>query len=93
MDIRLPSELAPQLRARVLALLDEVKTVERPPLALTNRSTRFEENRCEVCHQGGVLSGHHGPNGEIQWIHRSCHRRLHRRGLPAAALIGSTRAP
>lgn len=84
-DIQLPSELAPLLRARVFALLAEVPAVERPATGGGGPHRRFIENRCVVCGEGGVLGGHHGPGGEIEWIHRSCHRRLHRRARPMSS--------
>jgi hypothetical protein len=35
-----------------------------------------------VCFEIGRLGGHHDEAGAVQWVHRSCHRRLHRRGKP-----------
>jgi len=37
------------------------------------------QNRCVVCHQGGKLGGHHCAEDTVEWIHKSCHRRLHQR--------------
>ncbi|MDP3714568.1 MAG: hypothetical protein Q8R60_19045 [Mycobacteriales bacterium] len=40
---------------------------------------------CVVCHDGGKLGGHHGHDGQVEWIHKKCHRRLHRAGRPAVS--------
>ena len=82
----LPIELAPSLRRKVLALLAEVSLADRSrrtPRA-DGRRRRHRDNRCVVCHSSGVLGGHHDGSGEIQWVHRSCHRRLHRRAALAS---------
>ncbi len=72
----LPVDLAPSLAEALLRLLTEVPVVAAPALVidLTDRAPP-----CVVCHQGGKLGGHHGADERIEWIHRSCHRRLHRR--------------
>lgn len=72
----LPAELAPTLAERVLRLVAEVGTTTAPDLVIEVRPGR----RCVVCHQAGKLGGHHDASGRIQWIHRSCHRRLHAAG-------------
>ena len=83
--ISLPVELAPSLVAQVEALLAEVALAAAPPLVI---DLVYRGPRCVVCHDGGKLGGHHGPGGEVQWIHRKCHRRLHRaeRGTPLQRL-------
>jgi hypothetical protein len=80
--IALPDDLAPELVARTLQLLAGVTATSAPPLIidLTSRGPR-----CVVCHQRGKVGGHHGDDGQIEWVHRSCHRRLHRRGQPSRA--------
>ena len=75
--VRLPLDLAPSLAERVRLLLAEVPVTVAPELVL---EVHTRGHRCVVCHQGGKLGGHHGPDGGIQWIHRSCHRRRHRSG-------------
>ena len=77
--VRLPADLAPSLAERVRLLLAEVPTVVAPELVF---EVHTRSHRCVMCHQGGKLGGHHGPDGRVQWIHRSCHRRLHRSGRP-----------
>ncbi len=72
----LPPELAPSLTDRLLRLLDEVPPTVAPDLELEVHVV----HRCVVCHQAGKVGGHHAADGPIQWIHRSCHRRLHRSG-------------
>jgi hypothetical protein len=83
--VTLPTELAPALRERITALLAEVRLVDDVPLL--ERALRFEPsfNKCVVCHRSGILGGHHDDRGRVVWVHRSCHRRLHRR-LRAAAM-------
>lgn len=73
----LPDDLAPALVERVERLLAEVATTSAPPISVDQS---YRGPRCIVCHQGGKLGGHHDEAGQIQWIHRTCHRRLHRRG-------------
>ena len=83
---RLPIELAPSLRRQVFALLAEVPLAERSTATApgaARRRHRYRENRCVVCHAAGVLGGHHDVAGEVQWVHRRCHRRLHRRHVLA----------
>jgi len=80
--IVLPDVLAPALAARVLVLLDEVPVVDAPDLEIEDGS---RAHLCVVCHEGGKLGGHHGEGGRIEWIHKSCHRRLHRRHEPSRA--------
>lgn len=77
--IALPLDLAPALAERLAQLLSEVSTVSAPDLVL---DITYSGSVCVVCHDGGKLGGHHGDDGEIEWIHRSCHRLLHHRGLP-----------
>ena len=77
----LPRDLAPALRERVVALLAEVplaaaRTTERPPPVI---DLTYRGPRCVVCHEGGKLGGHHGADGRVEWIHKSCHRQLHAR--------------
>lgn len=86
MTITLPQDLAPSLVQRVEEFLAEVALVEAPPLVI---DLTYRGPRCVVCHQGGKLGGHHGPDG-VEWIHRACHRQLHRKGLPH--LPGKARA-
>jgi len=62
---------------RVQRLLAEVTLTAAPPLVI---DLTYAGPRCVVCHEGGKLGGHHGDSGLIEWIHRGCHRRLHRRG-------------
>jgi hypothetical protein len=76
--VALPVDLAPSLTERVLRLLAEVPTTAAPELAV--EVVDHAVHRCVVCHQGGKLGGHHGADGRVQWIHRKCHRRLHRSG-------------
>ena len=73
----LPVDLAPALMERVQHLLAEVTLTAAPPLVI---DLTYTGPRCVVCHEGGKLGGHHGDSGRIEWIHRGCHRRLHRRG-------------
>jgi hypothetical protein len=84
----LPPDLAPRLAERALQLVAEVGTTSAPDLVLEVHPG----HRCVVCHQSGKLGGHHGPDGRIQWIHRSCHRRLHRSGRHAAVVPAQRRA-
>ena len=67
--VLLPAELAPQLAAKILRLLDEVPLTTAPKLV---PEARDDVHRCVVCHRGGKLGGHHGADGRIQWIHRGC---------------------
>ena len=85
----LPEDLAPSLTERVLRLLAEVRTTAAPELVV--EVVEHPVHRCVVCHRGGKLGGHHGADGRVQWIHRRCHRRLHRSGrhdvaVPSARL-------
>lgn len=80
----LPVDLAPAQVNRVLNLLAEVHITVAPDLVI--ELPRYE-NRCVVCHQSGKLGGHHGADGRIQWIHRACHRRLHRSGRHQVAVL------
>jgi hypothetical protein len=73
--ITLPPDLAPSLVEQVVELLDAVTLTPAPPLVI---DLTYRGPRCVVCHQGGKLGGHHGRDGRIEWIHRKCHRRLHR---------------
>ncbi len=74
---RIPSELAPSLVDRLRQLLAEVPPAEpRPRIVDAFR----HDPRCVVCYRSGKLGGHHNADGEIEWIHCKCHRRLHRRG-------------
>src|SRR4051795_11250226 len=84
-SVALPDQLAPALRERVEALLAEVTVLTSVPEIDPAYRKEPKFNRCVVCHKSGVLGGHHGQDGRIEWIHRSCHRRLHRaRGMRAA---------
>lgn len=84
--LSLPLELAPSLAEQVRRLLSEVPTTQAPALAVDLTSTG---PLCVVCHDGGKLGGHHGHDGRVEWIHKKCHRRLHRAGQPAVS--GATR--
>jgi len=82
---RVPLELAPALVGRLERLLQEVTITRAPDLVV---EVAYAGPRCVVCHAGGKLGGHHPDDGQIEWIHRACHRRLHRRGrvrAPGAA--------
>jgi hypothetical protein len=87
--IVLPPDLAPALTLRVLRLLDEVTPTSAPQLVVE----RHVVARCVVCHDGGKLGGHHAADGRIQWIHRSCHRRLHRSGRHDVGPVPAQRRP
>jgi hypothetical protein len=76
-SVRLPLDLAPSLAEQVLRLLSEVHTTVAPDLVI---EVHQHDPRCVVCHRSGKLGGHHGLDGQVQWIHRKCHRRLHRSG-------------
>jgi hypothetical protein len=76
--VALPEQLAPALVARVQQLLAEVTPIVAPRRPFPER-TEYRGPRCVVCHEGGRLGGHHGEDGAIEWIHRSCHRHLHNR--------------
>lgn len=73
----LPRDLAPALADRLRKLLAEVTLTSAPDLVI---DLTYGGPRCVVCHEGGKLGGHHGDDGQVEWIHKSCHRRLHRRG-------------
>ena len=73
----LPDGLAPAQVERVERLLSEVATTSAPPITI---DLSYLGPRCIVCFGGGKLGGHHDDAGQLQWIHRTCHRRLHRRG-------------
>ncbi len=73
----LPVDLGPALLSRLLQLLAEVSLTSAP--ALVSELT-YTGPRCVVCHEGGKLGGHYGQDGQVEWIHRACHRRLHRCG-------------
>lgn len=75
--VLLPPELAPSLTGRVVDLLAEVTVTVAPEVAAEVHPC---PPRCVVCCRGGKLGGHHHPDGTVQWIHRGCHRRLHRSG-------------
>lgn len=75
--VHLPADLAPSLTERLLRLLAEVTLTSAPAIEFAVPKDR---HRCVVCHRGGKLGGHHCADGRIQWIHRKCHRRLHRSG-------------
>lgn len=79
MTVALPAELAPALRARAVELLSQVATVAEVPALDPALRRPPTPNRCVVCHRAGVLGGHHDARGRVVWVHRSCHRRLHRR--------------
>lgn len=75
----LPADLAPTLRTAVEELVAECGLA---PVVQPGRDStpRRDPPRCTVCHRAGRLSGHHAADGGIVWIHRGCHRRLHRAG-------------
>jgi len=73
----LPVDLAPALLDRLRQLLAEVPLTCAPALVI---DLTYSGPRCMVCHEGGKLGGHHGQDGQVEWIHRACHRRVHRRG-------------
>ncbi len=75
----LPDDLAPTLVSALERLLAEVALTTAPELEVR---VAYAGPRCVVCHEGGKLGGHHGEGGRVEWIHRSCHRRLHRRHNP-----------
>lgn len=77
--IALPAELAPTMRQQVVDLLAQVHLVCDVPALdpALRREPAF--NRCSVCHRSGTLGTHHDDHGHVVWVHRSCHRRLHRR--------------
>ena len=75
--LALPLDLAPSLVDRLRALLAEVQLTHAPELVI---DLTYRGPRCVVCHLGGKFGGHHGDDGRIEWVHRKCHRRLHRRG-------------
>ncbi len=75
--LQLPADLAPSLAERLLRLLSEVTLTHAPDVEFAVPS---DHHRCVVCHRSGKLGGHHAAGGRIQWIHRKCHRRLHRSG-------------
>jgi hypothetical protein len=76
--IRLPEQLAPALRRRVIDLISEVPPLEVPPRYPLHIVPSQDHNRCTVCHRrSGKLGGHHLPDGSIGWVHRACHRRHH----------------
>ena len=80
--LALPLDLAPSLVDRLRALLAEVQLTHAPDLVI---DLAYRGPRCVVCHLGGKLGGHHGDDGRIEWIHRKCHRRLHRRSPGAVS--------
>jgi hypothetical protein len=80
--LALPPQLAPALRGRVFDLLAECELVSSVPEPPRRRRRTSQPPRCVVCFQSGRLGGHHDEAGEVEWVHRSCHRRLHRRGKP-----------
>jgi len=78
-DVRLPPDLAAPQRERVLRLVAECGLAVRrhdphvPGL--------LPVKRCHGCQQtGGRMGGHHLPDETVVWIHKSCHRKLHRAG-------------
>jgi hypothetical protein len=75
--VHLPLELAPSLADRVVNLLAEVHVTVAPALLV---EIQADPHRCVVCHQSGKLGGHHDQDGTVRWIHRKCHRHLHRSG-------------
>ena len=80
----LPLDLAPSLTERVVRLLAEVDLTAAPDLVV--EVVDHPVHRCVVCHRGGKLGGHHSADGRVQWIHRKCHRRLHRSGRHDAVI-------
>lgn len=83
-----PLDLAPALADRLRQLLAEVPLTTAPPLTV---DVGFHGHRCVVCHQGGKLGGHHGTDGQVEWIHKACHRQLHDRGRLSRRELGRIR--
>jgi hypothetical protein len=84
----LPRDLAPALADRLRQLLAEVTLTSAPPLAI---DLTYSGRRCVVCHEGGKLGGHHGDDGQVEWIHKTCHRQLHHRGRLSRTELGRIR--
>jgi hypothetical protein len=76
--LSLPVDLAPSLRQAAEQLVDECGLATHPS---PSGPARIRTHRCTVCQRrGGKMGGHHRPDGSVAWIHKSCHRRLHRAG-------------
>jgi hypothetical protein len=73
--VALPEDLAPSLRARVDALLAEVELTAAPPVTKPRGKLG---KRCWLCHNQGPLVMHHVSSTRTVFIHKSCHRKLHR---------------
>jgi hypothetical protein len=71
----LPEDLAPSLVERARALLADLSPAVHPSF---RTDATYRGPVCVLCHQGGKLGGHHGPDG-VEWVHKGCHRKLHRR--------------
>ena len=87
--LHLPADLAPSIVERLLRLLSEFTLTHAPDAEFAVPNDR---HRCVVCHCDGKLGGHHAADGRIQWIHRACHRRLHRSGRHDAVVPGQSRS-
>ena len=83
-----PRDLAPALADRLRQLLAEVSLTSAPPLSI---DLTYSGPRCVVCHHGGKLGGHHGDDGQVEWIHKACHRQLHHRGWVSRTELGRIR--
>ena len=88
--LHLPADLAPSLAERQIRLLSKVTLTRAPDVEFAVPSDR---HRCVVCHRGGKLGGHHASDGRVQWIHRACHRRLHRSGRHDVVVPAQRRSP
>ncbi len=71
---------------RLRQLLAAVPTTSAPPIMADEVPSG---RHCVVCHRGGNLGGHHDDGGRVVWIHKACHRRLHRRGEPARSKLSA----
>ena len=88
--VQLPADLASTLAERLLRLLSEATLTYAPDVAPVSRGG---SHRCVFCHRSGKRGGHHAADGRIQWIHRRCHRRLHRSGRHHVAVPARRRSP
>ena len=91
--LHMPTDLAPSLVERLLRLLDEVTLTNAPDVDVDVDAVPNDRHRCVVCHRGGKLGGHHASDGRVQWIHRACHRRLHRSGRHDVVVPAQRRSP
>ena len=89
--LHLSADLAPPpLLERLRQLLSEGTLTHAPDVEFADPNDR---HRCVACHLGGKLGGHHAIDGRIQWIHRACHRRLHRSGRHDVVIPAQRRSP